>query len=137
MAESQISLQDCSTVEWMPHFAMRQVSVLSHSSLFTLSIVQILYFDLKSILIFIFYQTGAYFIDREGKYFAPILEYLRTGEVHLPKDMPAQFVAREAQYYGIDMPINDIVEKSMMSFVTGQESEHPIFSLLRDRIVNR
>jgi hypothetical protein len=63
--------------------------------------------------------VGAYFIDREGKYFAPILEYLRTGEVFLPKDMPPQFVAREAQYYGIDMPINEVVEKSMMSFITG------------------
>jgi hypothetical protein len=68
--------------------------------------------------------SGAYFIDREGKYFAPILEYLRTGEVFLPKDMPPQFVAREAQYYGIDMPINDVVETSMMSFITDEWLEN-------------
>jgi BTB/POZ domain-containing adapter for CUL3-mediated RhoA degradation protein len=29
----------------------------------------------------------AYFIDRDGQYFTPLLEYLRTGELHIPGNL--------------------------------------------------
>lgn len=32
-------------------------------------------------------SKGYYFIDRDGKYFAPILEYLRTGDIVIPHHM--------------------------------------------------
>lgn len=46
---------------------------------------------------------GAYFIDRSGELFAPILEYLRTGELHIPENMSQLAVIREVQFYGIDL----------------------------------
>jgi hypothetical protein len=29
-------------------------------------------------------EKGYYFVDRDGEYFAPILEYLRTGDFCIP-----------------------------------------------------
>lgn len=43
-------------------------------------------------------EKGAYFIDRDGQYFPPILTYLRTKELHVPlQDRRA--VLREAKFY--------------------------------------
>lgn len=32
-------------------------------------------------------ENGYYFIDRDGKYFEPILEFLRTGEMNCPPQL--------------------------------------------------
>ena len=43
-------------------------------------------------------EKGAYFIDRDGQYFAPILSYLRTKELYVqPEERRA--VLREAKFY--------------------------------------
>lgn len=43
-------------------------------------------------------EKGAYFIDRDGQYFPPILTYLRTKELNVaPQDRRA--VLREAKFY--------------------------------------
>jgi len=47
---------------------------------------------------------GFIFIDRDGQYFAPILEFLRTGQVNIPSSMPRHAVFREAQFYAINLP---------------------------------
>eukprot|EP01130_Rhizamoeba_saxonica_P019177 TRINITY_DN983_c0_g1_i2.p1 TRINITY_DN983_c0_g1~~TRINITY_DN983_c0_g1_i2.p1 ORF type:complete len:192 (+),score=32.70 TRINITY_DN983_c0_g1_i2:5-580(+) len=48
---------------------------------------------------------GAYFIDREGKYFEPILHYLRAGV--LPDidylNITLDFLIKEANFYSIDI----------------------------------
>jgi len=49
-------------------------------------------------------EKGYYFIDRDGKYFEPILEYLRTGELNVPKHLSRKNVARESKFYNIDIP---------------------------------
>jgi len=46
-----------------------------------------------------------FFIDRDGKYFEPILEYLRTGDVVIPKGMNVSSIVREAEFYGIKFPL--------------------------------
>lgn len=33
-------------------------------------------------------ERGYYFIDRDGEYFAPILEFLRTGDFYVPEGAP-------------------------------------------------
>uniref|UniRef100_A0A6B2LEQ8 Potassium channel tetramerisation-type BTB domain-containing protein n=1 Tax=Arcella intermedia TaxID=1963864 RepID=A0A6B2LEQ8_9EUKA len=48
---------------------------------------------------------GCYFIDRDGKYFEPILEFLRTGDVVVPKNMNLNSVIREAEFFGIKFPL--------------------------------
>eukprot|EP01130_Rhizamoeba_saxonica_P007337 TRINITY_DN2963_c0_g1_i1.p1 TRINITY_DN2963_c0_g1~~TRINITY_DN2963_c0_g1_i1.p1 ORF type:complete len:282 (-),score=39.73 TRINITY_DN2963_c0_g1_i1:771-1583(-) len=50
---------------------------------------------------------GFYFIDRDGKYFEPILEYLRTGNVVIPKNMCVESVLREAEFYRIQFPLSE------------------------------
>jgi len=49
----------------------------------------------------------AFFIDRDGKYFEPILEFLRTGDVVLPPGMSASSVIREAEFYGVKFPLSE------------------------------
>jgi len=54
-------------------------------------------------------DNGAYFIDRDGKYFRYILNYLRDGAVELSKkDTELKQILREAQYFGLDGLINEI-----------------------------
>jgi hypothetical protein len=64
-------------------------------------------------------DEGALFIDREGKYFAPILEYMRTGELVIPPDINTAFVLRESEFYGIKLPpIAETLETKSLSFIT-------------------
>eukprot|EP01119_Soliformovum_irregulare_P000532 TRINITY_DN10373_c0_g1_i1.p1 TRINITY_DN10373_c0_g1~~TRINITY_DN10373_c0_g1_i1.p1 ORF type:complete len:278 (+),score=44.94 TRINITY_DN10373_c0_g1_i1:57-836(+) len=46
---------------------------------------------------------GYYFIDRDGKYFKAILEFLRTGHLEIPDGISELALLREMQFYGIDL----------------------------------
>ncbi|GLD65709.1 SH3KBP1-binding protein 1-like protein, partial [Lates japonicus] len=45
-------------------------------------------------------ETGAIFIDRDPSLFAPILNFLRTKELH-PRSINVQMLMHEAEFYGI------------------------------------
>src|SRR5687768_1320982 len=45
-----------------------------------------------------------------GKYFEPILEYLRTGEVNIPSNMSHEIIQREADFYSIRLPAQKSTE---------------------------
>lgn len=47
--------------------------------------------------------SGAYFIDRNGRMFAPLLDYLRQGVLMLPSDVKIEILWEEAKFYGIDL----------------------------------
>lgn len=47
--------------------------------------------------------SGAFFVDRDGIYFEPILSFLRTGFLHIPPHLPRATVMREAAFYLIDL----------------------------------
>ena len=49
-------------------------------------------------------KKGYYFIDRDGEYFRPILDYLRTGQLYIPNNLEEERVHKEAQYYSINLP---------------------------------
>ncbi|XP_068727381.1 uncharacterized protein [Montipora capricornis] len=47
-------------------------------------------------------EDGAYFIDRDGKLFRYILNYLRDGDLHLPDDkITGQELLKEAKFYQV------------------------------------
>lgn len=46
---------------------------------------------------------GAYFIDRNGRWFGPILDYLRQGVLLLPSDVKIEQIVEEAKFYAIDL----------------------------------
>ena len=52
---------------------------------------------------------GRLFIDREGSFFAPLLQYLRTGVLCVPKDMCIDGLLREAQFYGFSLPLSQAI----------------------------
>uniref|UniRef100_A0A672H8I9 BTB domain-containing protein n=1 Tax=Salarias fasciatus TaxID=181472 RepID=A0A672H8I9_SALFA len=45
-------------------------------------------------------ETGAIFIDRDPSLFAPILNFLRTKELH-PRSINVHMLMHEAEFYGI------------------------------------
>ena len=53
-------------------------------------------------------DTGAYFIDRNGKHFEPLLEYLRTGVLEIPATLSRTALAREADYYMVQWQFADL-----------------------------
>lgn len=48
-------------------------------------------------------ETGAYFIDRSGRAFEPLLDYLRNGTLIIPPHVSLDAVLVEAQYFLIDI----------------------------------
>ncbi|KAH3745793.1 FH protein interacting protein FIP2 [Pelomyxa schiedti] len=51
-------------------------------------------------------DTGAFFLDRNGSLFEPLLDFLRTGELHVPHHVDPAVIAREAAFYCIALPCN-------------------------------
>ena len=47
-------------------------------------------------------ETGAYLIDRSPRYFEPLLNYLRTGQLILDPNVSPEGVLEEARYFGIE-----------------------------------
>lgn len=48
-------------------------------------------------------ENGAYFIDRNGRTFEPLLDYLRTGTLIIPPTIPMESVLIEASFFLIDI----------------------------------
>eukprot|EP00727_Mastigamoeba_balamuthi_P005716 m51a1_g1764 hypothetical protein (238) ;mRNA; f:296194-297136 len=46
-------------------------------------------------------EDGYLFIDRNGRVFEIILDYLRTGKLYRPKDIPPEQVVDEFDFYGV------------------------------------
>eukprot|EP01130_Rhizamoeba_saxonica_P005764 TRINITY_DN2285_c0_g2_i1.p1 TRINITY_DN2285_c0_g2~~TRINITY_DN2285_c0_g2_i1.p1 ORF type:complete len:301 (-),score=49.99 TRINITY_DN2285_c0_g2_i1:185-1087(-) len=56
------------------------------------------------------------FINRPGKYFEPILEYMITGDLNVPPNMSIKAIVREAAYYCIEYPLHE--DHESLVFIT-------------------
>eukprot|EP00118_Oscarella_pearsei_P007795 m.39019 g.39019 ORF g.39019 m.39019 type:complete len:255 (+) comp32660_c0_seq1:89-853(+) len=52
--------------------------------------------------------NGAYFIDRTGEYFLPVLHYLRTRHIFIPHNIDLEAVQEEARYYLLGDLVDEI-----------------------------
>jgi len=62
-------------------------------------------------------ETKNLFVDRDGPEFAPILSFLRTGEFVCPKNLDIIAVLREADFYGVVLPLSEAMESSRISWL--------------------
>jgi len=75
-------------------------------------------------------DKGYYFVDRDGKYFRPILDYLRTGEWSCPHNLPERLVLREARFYSIEPRIyTTISDESFCERIGNKKSEFYVAQL--------
>lgn len=56
-------------------------------------------------------RKGAFLIDRSAKYFEPILNYLRHGQLVIEKDLELQGVLEEARFFGIQSLVSLLEQK--------------------------
>lgn len=70
---------------------------------------------------------GAYFIDRDPTYFRIVLNYLRSGQLHVDSNIPLEAIKSEASYFGLVSLEKEIIEKIQEN----EENER-----LEDRTVN-
>jgi len=59
-------------------------------------------------------EKGFYFIDRNGRYFEPILDYLRTGNWVQPECLDRRALLEEARFYGIEPNVYTMVTDSSL-----------------------
>lgn len=55
-------------------------------------------------------RNGAYLIDRSPKYFEPLINYLRTGQLIYDNDINPRGILEEAKFYGVDSMIPMLVK---------------------------
>ena len=66
-------------------------------------------------------DDGAFLIDRSPKYFEPILNYLRTGNLILDQNVNPEGVLEEARYYGVSAIISRLESLSARAVVPRDE----------------
>jgi len=72
-------------------------------------------------------EEGAYFIDRDGQFFAPVLIWLRTNEISLPPGTTRDDLLREAIFFSIQ----PLVEELTLCASTPCEDEGEIRDYLK------
>lgn len=66
--------------------------------------------------------NGAILIDRSPKYFEPILNYLRHGQLVIDKNINPQGVLEEAKFFGIDALIDILIYKVQSDIPPGDDT---------------
>lgn len=79
---------------------------------------------------------GYIFVDRNGKYFEPILDFLRTGELVVERGLNMDMVLREADFYGVKLPMTDawlLKQKNTKIYNDIEEIAGKLFDLMLEQ----
>lgn len=75
-------------------------------------------------------EDGAYLIDRDPSYFAPILNYLRHGKLILNKDQNEDGVLEEAEFYNITALIQMLKQRTGDRLNHNSDPQKSVYRLL-------
>jgi len=71
-------------------------------------------------------EDGSYLIDRSPKYFEPILNYLRTGQLILESDVSPEGVYEEAKFFGLGDAVINQLKTMITEGEAGQADSKPL-----------
>eukprot|EP01100_Stratorugosa_tubuloviscum_P003768 TRINITY_DN1910_c0_g2_i1.p1 TRINITY_DN1910_c0_g2~~TRINITY_DN1910_c0_g2_i1.p1 ORF type:complete len:346 (+),score=144.66 TRINITY_DN1910_c0_g2_i1:81-1118(+) len=80
-------------------------------------------------------DKGNYFIDRNGRYFEPLLDFLRTGQLIVPKELSIEMVRREAEFYCIDISTRSFVPIAVSSGELAPIMIHGLYYWRKGRVL--
>ncbi|KAI2804858.1 BTB/POZ domain-containing protein kctd5 [Blomia tropicalis] len=75
-------------------------------------------------------ENGAYLIDRDPSYFAPILNFLRHGKLILNKDLNEEGVLEEAEFYNITSLIKLMKQRKLDRLNRNSDLKNHVYRLL-------
>ncbi|CAI8043576.1 BTB/POZ domain-containing protein KCTD5 [Geodia barretti] len=75
-------------------------------------------------------ETGAYLIDRDPRYFPPILNYLRHGRLIIDGGISEEGVAEEAEFYNLSTLTAVIKEKSKLRVSEFKSDQKQVYRVL-------
>eukprot|EP00096_Caligus_rogercresseyi_P012302 TRINITY_DN5105_c0_g1_i1.p1 TRINITY_DN5105_c0_g1~~TRINITY_DN5105_c0_g1_i1.p1 ORF type:complete len:197 (+),score=55.23 TRINITY_DN5105_c0_g1_i1:125-715(+) len=77
-------------------------------------------------------KSGAYMIDRDPHYFAPVLNFLRHGKLVLDKNISEEGVLEEAEFYNVSSLIKLIKERIHLRDIQTKETKgRTVYRLLQ------
>lgn len=82
--------------------------------------------------------AGNYFVDRNGRCFDAVLEYLRTGHLEVPQDVTLESVLRELDFYSNSYAKSPEVRApySLLKFATHNAYDAPCCPHLRLEVLD-
>lgn len=77
-------------------------------------------------------EDGFIFIDRNGKYFEPILDYLRMGRWRCPPNLDEGQLLEEAQFYSIDVNVTKTITDTSIRQALTAAKQRGLREFVRD-----
>lgn len=75
-------------------------------------------------------ENGAYLIDRDPSYFAPILNFLRHGKLIINKDLNEDGVLEEAEFYNITSLIKMLKQRNSDRLNRNNDTKNHVYRLM-------
>lgn len=81
-------------------------------------------------------ENNAYLIDRDPKYFSPILNYLRHGKIIIDQDLSVEGVLAEAEFYNLKSLVQQLQERLKVNTVAGMKHVYRVLQCQEEELAH-